>query len=502
VAGSLREALGDGRVFYDDWFKDEFFGANAARKLKNYYRNESDLIVPFFSAHYQKPWVSMEWEAIREVLAERNNEDAVLPVFMDGTQIEGWDSKHSLGIRKGNHSAKNVADQLLSFYMLVARQPIEPGMKDPQNIFISHYAGDSAELALAREIKKRLQRCRTRIGGEAYRVWLAENELAGSDNWREDIDDGLKKANALIVVMSPQAYKSIYVTYEWSYALGRGIPVIVVMKKKSTVHPRLENHQYLDFTSVGSSQRPWVRLFEELSMKLLRARRMVKKAAEIENLRKEVDVQAAQYTPPVAPSPNPVVPRDTLLIIDVQEDFFREGSLPVIGAETLIDPLNELIEHAKAEGMKIIFSRDWHPRDHRSFMNMSPQGSWPPHCVQNTPGAQFHPRLKIPADAITVSTGTDNQRLGYSAFEDDRLVEEVAARRGGTLYIAGIALEYCVQATALEAARTYGLHVVALKSYVRAAQRDQAAQDQIWDYLQKQGIECIDGLPSFRNSEP
>jgi len=151
--------------------------------------------------------------------------------------------------------------------------------------------------------------------------------------------------------------------------------------------------------------------------------------------------------------------------------------------------------------MRVIYSRDWHPKRHRSFLNASPDGAWPEHCVQDTPGAKFHSGLKVAPHSRVVSIGVDNTRLGYSAFEDETMVRVASSPAMGTLYIAGIALEYCVQATALEAAGKYGRHVVILEPLVRAATRDQAKLAQLWTYLESQGIGRHSGPPPFTRQE-
>ncbi len=119
-------------------------------------------------------------------------------------------------------------------------------------VFISykHDDGDFAELL------------RQKIEKAGYTVWLDENILAGEE-WREMIDRAIRDTDAVIVVMSPEARASEYVTYEWAYALGLGLPVIPVMLRETTpLHPRLDVLQYLDFTR--RRNRPWDELIEHL----------------------------------------------------------------------------------------------------------------------------------------------------------------------------------------------------------------------------------------------
>ena len=115
VVNRLAEALGRDRVFYDQWYEAELLGLDGDLKLKRYYRNQSELIVPFFSEHYEKPWCRVEWHAIRAMLLARRRDDAVVPVEMDGTRIEGWESI-DFAIRKGKRIGRQVADLILAVY--------------------------------------------------------------------------------------------------------------------------------------------------------------------------------------------------------------------------------------------------------------------------------------------------------------------------------------------------------------------------------------------------
>jgi tetratricopeptide (TPR) repeat protein len=100
-----------------------------------------------------------------------------------------------------------------------------------------------------------------RVKGEGFTTWIDTDGLHPGDDWREGIDQAIRAAFALIVIMSPAAEASSYVTYEWAFAWGCGIKVIPVMYKKTELHPRLGSLQYLDFTN---SIRPWDRLMRTL----------------------------------------------------------------------------------------------------------------------------------------------------------------------------------------------------------------------------------------------
>lgn len=146
-----------------------------------------------------------------------------------------------------------------------------------------------------------------------------------------------------------------------------------------------------------------------------------------------------------------LAPDDGLLAVDVQNDFLPGGSLAVRDGDQVVPVLNCLIPRFPL----VILSRDWHPADHLSFADpptFTDRG-WPSHCVRNTPGADFAPSLALPPLAVLVSKGTDPGREAYSAFDGTGLAGLL--RRAGVkrLFIGGLATDYCVRASALDALR-------------------------------------------------
>ena len=115
VVKRLAEVLGRERVFYDEWYESELVGLDGDLKLKRYYRDQSEMVVPFFSEHYAKPWCEIEWHAIRAMLKERRAEDAVVPVALDGTRIEGWESV-DFAIRRRKRTGRQIADLIIAAY--------------------------------------------------------------------------------------------------------------------------------------------------------------------------------------------------------------------------------------------------------------------------------------------------------------------------------------------------------------------------------------------------
>ena len=164
-------------------------------------------------------------------------------------------------------------------------------------------------------------------------------------------------------------------------------------------------------------------------------------------------------------------PTTALIVVDVQNDFAdREGSLYVSGAESIVPAINREIEKALERGVLVVYSRDWHPERTPHFQVDG--GVWPVHCVGGSRGAEFHPNLRIAQGAPQVLKGTGGED-GYSAFSlRDPTSGEVAATELADLLhdhditdvvIVGLATDYCVKETALDA-RELGFGVTVLRS--------------------------------------
>lgn len=162
--------------------------------------------------------------------------------------------------------------------------------------------------------------------------------------------------------------------------------------------------------------------------------------------------------------------RDALVLVDVQNDFCAGGSLAVPDGDQVVPVLNRYIERFHEAGAPIFASRDWHPPKTRHFQAYG--GAWPPHCVQGTPGARFHLGLAVPEEAVVVSKGMDPDEDAYSTFQaaDDggrRFATMLSERGIRRLYVGGLATDYCVKATVLDALRE-GFEVAVLADAVRA----------------------------------
>ena len=164
----------------------------------------------------------------------------------------------------------------------------------------------------------------------------------------------------------------------------------------------------------------------------------------------------------------PNASRTALLIIDAQKDFCEGGALAVPGGDRVVPVLNRVIRVLAAHDAPLLASRDWHPARTTHFR--SDGGTWPAHCVAGTAGAAVHDGLHLPAGVIWISKGQAPGEDGYSAFdgttsEGRSLADELADRGIRRLYIGGLATDYCVKHTVLDALRR-GLAVTVLTDAV------------------------------------
>jgi len=140
---------------------------------------------------------------------------------------------------------------------------------------------------------------------------------------------------------------------------------------------------------------------------------------------------------------------DALIVVDVQNDFCAGGALAVRDGDAVVPVINRIA----ARFSRIFYTRDWHPANHCSFSD-APEfvdKSWPPHCVQDTPGAEFHPELYMPDDAVVISAAADPDREAYSGFEGTDLAVQLRDAGIRRVFVCGLATDYCVRATALDA---------------------------------------------------
>jgi nicotinamidase/pyrazinamidase len=164
-----------------------------------------------------------------------------------------------------------------------------------------------------------------------------------------------------------------------------------------------------------------------------------------------------------------VGPRAALLVVDIQNDFCPGGALGVPEGDAIIPRVNRAIGLFGRRGMPVIFTRDWHPRETKHFKEFG--GAWPAHCIQGTKGARFHPDLELPKGSIILSKGMDPEVDSYSAFQAftdrGRDLESVLHELDvDELIVCGLATDYCVRATTLDALRR-GMAVFVLRDAIR-----------------------------------
>lgn len=151
--------------------------------------------------------------------------------------------------------------------------------------------------------------------------------------------------------------------------------------------------------------------------------------------------------------------------MDVQNDFCAGGALAVGGADEIIPFLNVVIQAFAHASLPVFFTRDWHPRGHMSFAERG--GRWPPHCIQGTHGADLHPRLVLPNGAVVIDKGTAADFEAYSGFQGTDLERRLRDEKVEGVYVGGLATDYCVKQTAIDAVAA-GFKVWVMRDCVRA----------------------------------
>jgi len=175
---------------------------------------------------------------------------------------------------------------------------------------------------------------------------------------------------------------------------------------------------------------------------------------------------------------------EALIVVDMQNDFCAGGSLEVPDGDAVIAPLNRLA----AQFPFVVATRDWHPPDHQSFAEQG--GPWPVHCVRDTPGAQLHADIDASRIGAIVDAGTEPDQEGYSGFEDTGLETLLRDRGVDTVHVGGLALDYCVKATALDAARM-GFHAIVHRDATRPVEVNPGDGDRAVAELREAGVDVV-----------
>jgi len=139
---------------------------------------------------------------------------------------------------------------------------------------------------------------------------------------------------------------------------------------------------------------------------------------------------------------------DALILVDIQNDFCI-GSLAIKAACSIIDVANKYIRLFEKHNLPIFATRDWHPKNHSSFKDFG--GIWPVHCVQDTFGSMFYGGLNLPKSTIVISKATKVEKDAYSGFDETSLDNHLKKIKIKRLFIGGLATDYCVKATILDA---------------------------------------------------
>lgn len=181
-----------------------------------------------------------------------------------------------------------------------------------------------------------------------------------------------------------------------------------------------------------------------------------------------------------------------LLVVDVQNDFCPGGSLAVSKGDEVVKPLNKIMAYAKKNGWLVAASRDWHPKITKHFAKYG--GLWPVHCVQNTRGANFHPKLerRYLDKLCIISKGFRPDEDAYSAFDGENplgvTLEKFLKNNGiKELCVGGLATDYCVKASALDAAKK-GFKVYLLLDACRAVNLKKGDEEKAIREMKKAGV--------------
>lgn len=166
---------------------------------------------------------------------------------------------------------------------------------------------------------------------------------------------------------------------------------------------------------------------------------------------------------------------DALLVVDFQKDFTPGGALAVPEGDRIAGPIGQLLDSFDL----VVATRDWHPPEHGSFVGVEvdparwkgtdPPSIWPLHCVQGTQGAELHPALDRARVDVVVDKGQDPLSQGYSGFQDTRLGELLREHGVERLFVTGLATDYCVKNTVLDALAE-GFEVTVVEDAVRGVE--------------------------------
>lgn len=179
-----------------------------------------------------------------------------------------------------------------------------------------------------------------------------------------------------------------------------------------------------------------------------------------------------------------VRPDDALVIVDVQHDFLPRGALAVASGERIFAPIDDLAPRFA----RVYATRDWHPEDHSSYVQHG--GPWPVHCVAETHGAAFDARLDLAQVDRVIDKGTDRDTDGYSGFAATTLAQDLREHRVSRVFVCGLATDYCVKQTALDA-RAAGFETIVIEDASAAVNVVPGDEQRALDDLRAAGIAVV-----------
>jgi nicotinamidase/pyrazinamidase len=179
-----------------------------------------------------------------------------------------------------------------------------------------------------------------------------------------------------------------------------------------------------------------------------------------------------------------VGPRDALVVVDVQHDFLPGGALAVATGERIFSPIDELAPRFA----RVYATRDWHPEDHSSYAQHG--GPWPVHCVAETHGAAFDPRLDLAKIDRVIDKGTDRETDGYSGFAATALANDLRAHDVSRVFVCGLATDYCVKHTALDA-HAAGFETIVIEDASAAVNVNPGDEERALDELRTAGVAVV-----------
>jgi nicotinamidase/pyrazinamidase len=185
--------------------------------------------------------------------------------------------------------------------------------------------------------------------------------------------------------------------------------------------------------------------------------------------------------------------KSALIVVDMQNDFCPGGALAVAGGDEIVPVINSYLEFFRESGRGIISSRDWHPLKTRHFRKFG--GIWPEHCVQGSHGAEFHAGLNLTSDTLVFSKGTDTDRDDYSALQarDDSgepMCEYLKRMDIREIYVCGLATDYCVLQTVLDAL-SHGFTVKVLADAIRGVELSEGDSERAIGEMSRAGAEFL-----------